>query len=100
MIRVLLVDDDPALFNVTKLLLEREGQIEVHLCESADIASEMMRHDPFQVIVSDYEMPGENGIHLLKRLRSAGDATPFILFTGRVARRLPWRPATQVRTST
>ncbi|MDD1723837.1 MAG: response regulator, partial [Methanospirillum sp.] len=37
----------------------------------------------FDVIVSDYDMPGMNGIDLLASLRNAGNTLPFILFTGR-----------------
>ena len=37
----------------------------------------------YEVIVSDYQMPGMNGIEFLKRLRSQLGHIPFILFTGR-----------------
>jgi len=54
--------------------------------ETACSVSEAMaalgqRH--FDVIVSDYQMPEEDGIQFLKSLRAAGDRMPFILFTGK-----------------
>ena len=35
------------------------------------------------MVVSDYQMPGENGIQLLRSLRDAGSSIPFILMTGK-----------------
>ena len=37
----------------------------------------------YDAIISDYQMPGTNGIDFLKSLRSKGNKMPFILFTGR-----------------
>jgi|GEM_PF-2736639 len=82
-IRVLLVDDDHALFNITKLALEKGGEIEVDLCGSAHEARALLQIRPYHVIISDYDMPLEDGISLLKGLRKSGDYTPFILFTGK-----------------
>lgn len=83
MITVLLVDDDPALFNVTKLLLERDGDIEVEVCSAARRALELIGEHRYDVIISDYDMPVMNGLELLRTLRSRGYRLPFIMFTGR-----------------
>ena len=37
----------------------------------------------YDAIVSDYQMPGMDGIGFLKEVRSSGNTVPFILFTGR-----------------
>jgi CheY-like chemotaxis protein len=83
MIRVLLVDDNPALFNITKLLLEKDGKIVVDICDSAREARENLERKKYDVIVSDYDMPGEDGISFLRSLRESGHPIPFILFTGK-----------------
>jgi PAS domain S-box-containing protein len=83
MIKVLLVDDDQALFNVTRLLLEREGDMRVNLCNSASEAMEMLRSGDFDAIVCDYQMPVMDGIEILTLLRRSGNSIPFILFTGK-----------------
>jgi PAS domain S-box-containing protein len=83
MIALLLVDDEPALLEVARLFLERSGEIAVTSAESPDRAFALLKETHFDVIVSDYEMPGMNGIDLLKTLRSAGNTIPFIIFTGK-----------------
>ncbi len=83
MIHVLLVDDEPALFPVTKLALEKDGDIQVDLCVSPAEARTLLEEGRYQVIISDYDMPGEDGITFLRHLRESGDDTPFIIFTGK-----------------
>jgi len=82
-ISVLLVDDDPALFNITKILLEKEGELSVDLCSSAIEALEKLAIRDYDTIVSDYDMPVMNGIQFLRQIRNNGDRTPFIIFTGK-----------------
>jgi len=83
MISVLLIDDEPALLEITRLFLERFGEIKVETCRSALEALEMLKTRSFDAIVSDYEMPMMDGIVFLKILRAEGDTTPFIIFTGK-----------------
>jgi len=83
MITILFVDDEPALLDVSRLYLEKTGEIKVDTCYSAEQALELPRGRVYDVIVSDYEMPGMNGISFLKTVRKLGIDTPFIIFTGR-----------------
>jgi len=83
MITVLFVDDEPALLDVSRLYLEKTGDLKVDTCFSTEQAIEMLKERSYDVIVSDYEMPGIDGIEFLKILRNLGNETPFIIFTGR-----------------
>lgn len=83
MIRVLLVDDEPALTDITRLFLVRAGDFVVESVSSGQDALDRLATTRFDAIVSDYEMPGMNGIALLVALRKRGDTTSFIIFTGR-----------------
>ncbi|MBP1927501.1 CheY-like chemotaxis protein [Methanolinea mesophila] len=83
MIKVLLVDDDQALFNVTRILLEKEGDMTVELCNSPSEALEMLRSGNFDAMVCDYQMPVMDGIEILTLIRKSGNTIPFILFTGK-----------------
>jgi len=83
MIRTLLIDDESALLDIGSIYLKRTGDIAPDTAGSACDALRLLAAGSYDVIVSDYEMPGMNGIDLLKHLRSGGNTTPFILFTGR-----------------
>ena len=79
---VLYVDDEPDLLELGKLFLEQTGQFSVSAATSGATAIEMMKHQKFDAIVSDYQMPECNGIQFLRHLRGHSDI-PFILFTGK-----------------
>jgi PAS domain S-box-containing protein len=83
MITVLLIDDEPAILDITRLFLERTGAFSVETTASGAEALEKFDSKNYDVIISDYEMPGMNGIELLKALKSRGIDIPFIIFTGK-----------------
>ncbi|MDD1719483.1 MAG: PAS domain S-box protein, partial [Methanoregulaceae archaeon] len=82
-ISVLLVDDEPGLLDVSRIYLGRDGEYEVSCSSSGPEAISLLDKGHFDAIVSDYQMPGMDGIELLKQLRSNGNQIPFIIFTGR-----------------
>jgi signal transduction histidine kinase len=83
MIHVLYVDDEPDLLDLGKLFLERDGGIRVDTAPSAQAALSMMEMCQYDAIVSDYQMPGIDGIAFLKQVRSGMGNVAFILFTGK-----------------
>ncbi|MDF1539181.1 MAG: PAS domain S-box protein, partial [Candidatus Thorarchaeota archaeon] len=84
-IRVLLVDDDEDLLTVaSKFLGKEDPTFEIVIASSAEIALESSIRDPFDVIVSDYEMPhGMSGLEYLEIVRKSNPDIPFIIFPGR-----------------
>jgi PAS domain S-box-containing protein len=82
LLSVLLIDDEPALLEVLKLFSERSREMSVHTTQSAAEALKLLPEKSFDAIIVDYDMPGLNGIDFLKILRSEGDTTPVIIFTG------------------
>lgn len=83
MIRALYVDDEPSLLEICRMYLEMTGEFEVTTAPSVLNGLEALKKIPFDVIISDYQIPEMDGIEFLKLLRGQGDVTPFILFTGR-----------------
>ncbi|MDD3710754.1 MAG: PAS domain S-box protein [Methanothrix sp.] len=83
MIRVLMVDDDPAMLEIAKIFLERSQDIRVDAIESAKEAMVKLKDGHYDVIVSDYVMPEMDGISFLKWVRRQDHDVPFILFTGK-----------------
>ena len=82
-IRVLHVDDDPAFLKVAKQCLETQAELEVDTASSVNEALEELKKTDYDAIVSDYQMPGKDGLEFLKELREKGNTVPFIVFTGK-----------------
>ncbi|GAA5263388.1 PAS domain S-box protein [Methanocalculus sp. MC3] len=82
-IRILYIDDEPALLDLTKLFLEEKGRYSVDILEDSLEAMEIIMDGDYDAVVSDYQMPSKDGITLLKELREAGSTLPFIIFTGK-----------------
>lgn len=81
-ISVLFVDNDPGLLGPGRQFLESLGEFTVSTAESVADARAILSNKPFDVIVSEYQMPGTNGIEFLKYVRQQYPDIPFILFTG------------------
>ena len=83
MYRILYVDDEPGLLEVSKLFLERSGEFSVGTVTSAAAALTLLAEQKYDAIISDYQMPGMDGIEFLRNVRAGGSTIPFIIFTGR-----------------
>ena len=83
MVSVLYVDDEANLLELTKLFLEFRGEFSVDTRTSAQDGLDLLRSRTYDAIVSDYQMPGLDGIDFLERVRSDFGDLPFILFTGK-----------------
>ncbi|MFA4877659.1 MAG: PAS domain S-box protein [Methanoregula sp.] len=83
MISLLYVDDEPDLLDLGKIFLEGNGTFSVTRASSGEEGISLMAGQDFDAIVSDYQMPGMDGIDFLKKVRSSHENIPFILLTGR-----------------
>ena len=82
-IRVLHVDDDPELADLTTTFLRRENdRITVETAGDAEAALEQL-DEAVDCVVADYDMPGRSGIELLEAVRADHPDLPFILYTGK-----------------
>lgn len=81
---VLHIDDEPEFATMAAEFIEREDeQINVVTATSASEGLDRLAENGFDCIVTDYDMPGQNGIELLKTIREDHPDLPFILFTGK-----------------
>lgn len=82
-VRLMLVDDDSIALNALSQTLRRH--LPVVLIESytdPSAALLRLRDEPFAAVMTDFNMPGMNGITLLKAARENGSEAPFIVMTG------------------
>jgi PAS domain S-box-containing protein len=83
LLTILYVDDDPDLLELGSLYLEQIGQFSVDRTPHVPDALSRLSAKHYDAIISDFEMPGMNGIDFLKAVRADYGNIPFILFTGR-----------------
>ncbi len=83
MIRVLYVDNEPALLDVCQCYLERDPEFEIEIETSGITALSRICWDSYDAIVSDYDMPGMNGIEFLHSVREKNPSIPFIIFSSK-----------------
>lgn len=67
--KVLIVDDDASLLIYTEQLLQKKG-LEVMSCADFNEAIEILKHDDINIIITDWVMPGKNGIDLIRWIRN------------------------------
>jgi EAL domain-containing protein (putative c-di-GMP-specific phosphodiesterase class I)/ActR/RegA family two-component response regulator len=79
--KVLLVDDDAAVRNALRRVLERRGY-RVFACSSGSEALEHLSTGGYDAMVSDVRMPGMSGLRLLRAVREHDLDLPVILVTG------------------
>jgi len=83
--RLLHVDDDPAVLDLTAAFLDRELDWAVTTVTetSVDTALEWLRREPFDCVISDYDMPEMDGLAFFDVVRDRDVGAPFILYTGK-----------------
>jgi PAS domain S-box-containing protein len=83
-IDVLHVDDDPAVLDLTEAYLDRELEdVAVTSVTAPSAALDELDAERFDCVVSDYDMPGTNGLEFFERLRETDRSVPFVLYTGK-----------------
>lgn len=79
-IRLLVVDDERGLCAGIQEALQREGYL-VDAANDVAGARQLMEQTLYNVVVSDIQMPGTNGVELMRATRVRQPDTLFILFT-------------------
>ena len=83
-IDVLHVDDDPSVLDLTEAFLERElGAVAVTSVTEPSTALDRLDDERFDCVVSDYDMPGMDGLAFFEALREDHPKVPFVLYTGK-----------------
>jgi two-component system response regulator PilR (NtrC family) len=78
--RVLIVDDERGMRDFLSIMLRKEGYA-VSQADSAERANELVERGELDLVISDISMPGQSGLEVLRRAKSANPKTPVIMIT-------------------
>jgi CheY-like chemotaxis protein len=80
---VLLVDDDPAIIDATAMLLKLTGFVVHSALSGQEALAHVTNGIQPDVVVTDYRLPGLNGVEVLRQLRElTGKNLPAVIMTG------------------
>lgn len=82
-LRVLLVDDEPAILQVVARSITRRGHHVVRCNGAQDaLAAVDLEEQPFDLVITDCNMPHMSGVELAQKLRAIAPALPVVLTSG------------------
>ena len=82
--RILVVDDDPKSRNILERLLTLTDY-EVEIVKSGEEAVKRLKRSEFNLVLTDLDMPGMDGLALLSHVKSQYPDVPVIVVTGLVS---------------
>ena len=83
--RVLVVEDDQDTALFLRHVLEGQGQFEVTHTPDPAMALALVVDEPWDLVVTDVELPGMSGLELIVALRRLVPALPVLIITSREA---------------
>ena len=69
MANVLIIDDHPIVRRGLKEILQGEEDLKLAEASDATEALDVMKHNSFELVILDLDLPGTNGLDLLKEIR-------------------------------
>jgi two-component system, OmpR family, alkaline phosphatase synthesis response regulator PhoP len=82
MSRILLVEDDELVGTMVRMNLENSGH-ELRWCRDGIEAEAAALDGPYDLVLLDISLPGQDGYAVLRSMRQAGVGTPVLMLTAR-----------------
>ncbi len=82
--RILIAEDNPNLRHVIVNIVKKIGYAQVLEAEDGEIAWQYIQRGGVDIVLTDWAMPGLDGMQLLKKIRTANTPTrdiPFLMIT-------------------
>ena len=79
--KILVVDDNNFLRSVVSKMLSLLGY-EVSSADSGENGLSLFRKNKFDIVLSDYEMPGMDGVAFACSVKKSSPRTPVVIMTG------------------
>jgi two-component system KDP operon response regulator KdpE len=81
-LRVLIVDDEPAILRFLRAGLSSQGYLVTEARDGVR-ALEVLRHNTTDLLVLDLGLPDLDGLEIIRRIRDAGSTVPIIVLSSR-----------------
>lgn len=82
-LKILVLEDEPADAALMKAeLVNAEFEFEFELCTTGEAFEEQLKSFDFDLVLSDFSLPGYDGHLALKSVRNLNQEVPFIFITG------------------
>lgn len=85
---ILVVDDDREFLDLFKHFLEGEG-MRVHCVASGEEALREIQEGSFLLLITDFSMPGLDGLELAQKAKAIAPHMPIFMSTGDIAPEVP-----------
>jgi DNA-binding NtrC family response regulator len=79
--RILIVDDEIDMLELLELIITDRTEYEVVTTNTPLEVPELLKKDPFDLMITDLRMPDIDGIELIEMVRQVDDQLPFIIIT-------------------
>jgi len=80
--RILIVEDEAGLATTLKDRLQKEGHT-VSVARDGNSGMDMATREPFDVLILDLMLPGQNGLSICQKVRQLGSNAPILMLTAR-----------------
>lgn len=81
--RVLIVDDDTDILGLLRLEFEDEAGCRADTTDDVRAALDLARSHVYNLIITDWRMPGMNGTEFVAALRRQGCTSPIVIYSGK-----------------
>jgi len=82
MYKILVIDDDQAILNFLRIFLLQSGKFEIHTLQDSRKAFQTIKHEDFDILLLDMDMPFVTGLDILKYIKENNINIITIVLTG------------------
>jgi DNA-binding NtrC family response regulator len=79
--RILVVDDEIDILELLELIITDRTDYEVTTTNNPIEVPELLKKDPYDLIITDLRMPDVDGIELIEKVKQIDDQIPFMIIT-------------------
>lgn len=85
--KLLIIDDEPLILKTLEKILQDSAEV-IFTAERGDEGIKILNSEEIHCVICDINMPGMNGVEVVKAIRESGNNVPFIFYTGHGNREL------------